>query len=116
MMKSTSTISESICMGKSNLAFGNNSFSLEAHQGGIVGRQGLEFQIQPLVQVGIHNLNSTALIHQHFLHIISPYLESDHQGVVMGLDGSNLILVQESRNRLDIHFGSFWLQTGVLGR
>ena len=49
MMKSTSTISESICMGKSNLAFENNSFSFEAHQGGIVGRQVLEFQIQPLV-------------------------------------------------------------------
>ena len=36
-----------------------------------------------------------------------PYPESDYQGILMGLDGSNLILVRESQNRLDVHLGSF---------
>ena len=33
----------------------------------------------------------------------------------MGLDGFDLILVQEAQNRLDFYYGSFWLRIIVLG-
>ena len=33
----------------------------------------------------------------------------------MGLDGFDLILVQEAQSRLDFYYGSFWLRIIVLG-
>ena len=54
------------------------------------------FQIQPLVQVRIHNIGSTALVYQHSLHIIPLYPECNYQNIVMGLDGFDFILVREA--------------------
>ena len=51
------------------------------------------------VQVGVHYFHSVALINQHSLHIISSNPECDYQSIVMGLDGSDLIFVQESQYR-----------------
>ena len=66
-----------------NLALRNNNFPVEAYQRQIINHQVLRFQAQPVVQIRVHNLYSTALIHHHLLNIISPYPKGDHQGIII---------------------------------
>ena len=53
------------------------------------------------LQIRVHNLDGTTLIHQHQPHVISSYSEHNHQSIVMGLDGSDFILVREAQSWLN---------------
>ena len=70
---------------QSNLAPWNNNVPVEAYQRRIISCLVLKFQAQSIMQIKIHNLCLTALIHHHLLNIIDLYPESDHQGIIMWL-------------------------------
>ena len=101
---------------QSNLAPWNNNVPVEAYQRRIISCLVLKFQAQSIMQIKIHNLCLTALIHHHPLNIIDLYLESDHQGIIMWLYDSNIVLFRETHRWLVLYSSPLRLRSRVLSR
>ena len=73
-----------------------------------------QFQIQPLIEVRVHDLGSIATIHHHPFHIVASDSESDQQRIVMGLGGSDLVFFRKTQDRVRIPSGLLWFRLGLL--
>ena len=101
---------------QSNLATWNNNVPVEAYQRRIISCLVLKFQAQSIMQIKIHNLCLTTLIHHHPLNIIDLYPESDHHGIIMWLYDSNIVLFRETHRWLVLYSSPFRLRSRVLSK
>ena len=107
-MKSTSTTSESVCMGSLIYPLGVTVFPSKLTKGESYAVKSLSFRFSPLYRSGYITFIALPWFTNTLFTSNPSNPKCNYQSIIMGLDGSNLILVRESQHRwgsLLRHFG-----------